>query len=127
MERRLYFLIGDIVSNAGAGALVATGVAAFIDPTWLPVVAMVVGMLAGGIGSIPVAMVGSFAFGAFEVMVPVMTTGMLSGMVVGMAAAMGQLDRGAAAVLGAGTGLVVLALLYAFDARIRRKGVAWTS
>ena len=40
---------------------------------------------------------------------------------------MGQLDRGAAAVLGAGTGLVVLALLYAFDARIRRKGVAWTS
>lgn len=127
MERRLYFLIGDIISNAGAGALVALGVAAFIDPAWFTIVAMAVGMLVGGIGAIPIAMAASIPFGAFEVMVPVMTTGMVSGMAVGMVAAVRTLDLGPAAALGAGSGLVVLAGLYTLNARIRRKGVAWTS
>lgn len=46
MERRLYLLFGDRVSNAGVGALVRPAVAALVGKTWPLVFEMVVGMLA---------------------------------------------------------------------------------
>ena len=84
MERRPYFLFGDLVSNVGVGALVGLTVASFVGETWSPVLGMVVGMLVGGALALPAALVLSVPFGAMEVMLPVMTTGMVSGMAVGM-------------------------------------------
>ena len=43
MERRLYFLCGDVVSNAGVGALVGLAVASCVGETRPVVLAMVLG------------------------------------------------------------------------------------
>ena len=122
MERRLYFLLGDLVSNAGVGALVGLAVAALVGDTWPPVLGMVAGMLAGGVVALPAAVVLSVPFGAMELMLPVMVTGMTSGMLLGMLAAMGAMGampRGTAAELGAIMGLVVLLITYGLNAYTR--------
>ena len=119
MERRLYFLFGDLVSNAGVGALAGLIVAALVGETWFPVLGMAVGMLAGGMIALPAAVVLSVPFGAMELMLPVMLTGMTSGMLSGMLAAMGAASGGSAAALGAVVGLVVLAATYALNAYVR--------
>ena len=121
MERRLYFLLGDLVSNAGVGALVGLAVAVLVGETWFPVLGMVVGMLAGAMVALPAAVVLSVPFGAMELMLPVMLTGMTSGMLLGMLAAIGATSTGSAASLGAVMGLVVLAATYVLNASIRAR------
>ena len=119
MERRLYFLFGDLVSNAGVGALVGLVVAVLVGETWFPVLGMVVGMIAGGGVALPAAGVLAVPFGAMELMLPVMLTGMTSGMLLGMLAAMGATSSGSAGALGAIVGLVVLAATYVLNAYVR--------
>ena len=119
MERRWYFLFGDLVSNAGVGALVGPVVAALVGETWHPVLGMVAGMLGGGVVALPGAVLLSVPFGAMELMLPVMLTGMTSGMLLGMLAAMGATSSGWAAALGAIAGLVVLAATYVLNAYVR--------
>ena len=116
MERRIYFLAGDTLSNAVTGAAAARLATAIIDPSWSMPAGMFAGMLAGmglGLLLLPV-FVG--LFGAMEVMLPVMLTAMLSGMVFGMAGAM-QAPAVMTLLLGGGTiGILVLLLTYAVDA-----------
>ncbi len=119
MERRWYFLFGDLVSNAGVGALIGLVVAALVGETWHPVLGMVAGMLGGGVVALPAAVLLSVPFGAMELMLPVMLTGMTSGMLLGMLAAMGATSSGWAATLGASAGLVVLVATYVLNAYVR--------
>ena len=123
METRPYFLFGDIVTNAGCGAVVALVCTTAFGDGWPTLVAMVLGMVAGGVVSIPLAMLAVTLFGAMEVMLPVMTTGML----VGMMASSRSVAPGVAAMGGALAGLGVLFVTYLLNARLRAKGNTWTA
>ena len=68
-----------------------------------------------------------FLFGAFEIMLPVMSTGMVTGMIVGMVAATQPLIFETAAADGALIGLVVMVITYGLNTHIRSKGEEWTS
>jgi len=89
MERRIYFIVGDVlvclVAGAGAGWLVQ-----YVVPGhWYPLIGMVIGMALGMfVGMLAGFLFGPF-FGAFEVMLPASLSGMLAGMIVGMAYTMG--------------------------------------
>ena len=122
MEKRLYFLFGDLLSNAGVGALVGAALAWLVGDAWRPELAMVLGMLVGAVGALAAAVTLSVPFGAMELMLPVMLTGMTAGMLVGMLAAVGAVSSRSAAGIGASTGLVALAATYALNAYVR-----WTS
>ena len=93
-------------------------VTSLVEPSWSMTAGMFAGMFAGmGLGLLltPV-FVG--LFGAMEVMVPVMLTAMLSGMVFGMAGAMQSPDAPTVLLGGGASGLLVLLLTYAVDARL---------
>ena len=122
METRLYFLVGDALANAGSGAVVALVSTALFGDAWPLAVGMIAGMLVGGIVAVPLAMVASVCFGAFEVMLPVMTTGMF----VGMMTSMEQASSDATIARGAGLGLGVLVVTYVFNTYLRAKGGTWT-
>ena len=79
MERRPYFVLGDILANGVTGALVAAACTSTIGETVPMILAMPVGMMLGGMLAMLLAAGLTVAFGAFEVMLPVMTTGMLVG------------------------------------------------
>jgi len=101
MERRAYFLLGDTLSNATAGALAGLAGADLTGPGWNPFWAMVLGMLAGMLAACVVVLLVFFPlFGAVEVMLPSMLTGMVAGMAGGMIAA----GVGTAAAVDAGLG-----------------------
>ena len=119
MERRPYFLVGDLSSNASVGALGGLAVNSLVGETWPVVFGMVIWMCLGDLVALPVAGVLSVLFGAMEVMLPVMLTGMLTGMLVGMAATMSVLSDTVAAGLGAIVGLLVLSVTYALNAYLK--------
>lgn len=123
METRFYFVIGDVLANAGAGAIVAVVCSALLGEAFPLAVAMPVGMIAGGIVAMPVGMLAASLFGAFEVILPVMTTGMLVGMVASMSGAAWVVM----AVRGAVVGIGVLVATYLLNARLRGRRDVWTS
>jgi hypothetical protein len=119
VERRIYFIAGDVLSNVVMGVAAAWTAAAVVAPSWPMPAGMLAGMLAGmgpGLVLTPLCVA---LFGAMEVMLPVMLTAMLSGMVFGMAGAMGTPGLAALLLGGGSTGLLVLLLTYAVDARLR--------
>lgn len=124
MERRLYFIAGDLLTNALAGAAAALAARGTISDVWNPVVAMPAGMLLGMFASLPVILVLMPFFGAFEVMLPAMLTGMIAGMVVGMLEAMDPLTIPKAALSGGGIGALVVVLVYVLTAHAGRKKFA---
>ncbi len=121
MERRIYFLAGDFLSNAVMGAAAAWLAAAIVDTSWSMPAGMFAGMLAGmGLGLLLMPVFVGL-FGAMEVMLPVMLTAMLSGMVFGMA---GTMQASALPMLLFGGGLIgnlVLLLTYVVDAVLHGK------
>ena len=121
MERRFYFLAGDLLSNAVMGAAAAWLAAAIVDPSWSMPAGMFAGMLGGmGLGLLLMPVFVGL-FGAMEVMLPVMLTAMLSGMVFGMADAM-QAPAVQLLLFGGGAiGILVLLLTYAIDAVLHGK------
>jgi hypothetical protein len=127
IETRPYFLLGDLVSNLGVGALVGSLSALLFGPGWNMLVAMVVGMALGMLVAIPFALLLGALFGAMEIMVPVMTTGMVAGMVVSMGAAMEPCSFARGAQLGALSGLGAMVAIYLANALIRGRTSHWTS
>ena len=121
MERRLYFVLGDLASNAGVGALVALAAGLLAGETWPGWLAMVAGMAAGTLLALPAMTVLSALFGAMELMLPVMLTAMLAGMAGGMQAAAGPSTAAALAGSGALVGVAVLAVTYGCNARIHAR------
>jgi hypothetical protein len=119
VERRLYFLLGDVMANASIGAGAGLAASALVDTSWNMLVAMVVTMFVGHLIAVLGSLIFTPLFGGFEVMLPTMLTGMESGMIVGMAGAMRPLGTGQAAVLGALIGLAVLSATSFLNDRIR--------
>lgn len=113
METRPYFLTGDLLANAGVGALAASVVTWLGLPHWPMLAAMPVGMLLGMIvGLVAALAVLSLLFGAMEIFV----TCMLSGMLAGMVGAMGAPANLSPALAGAGVGVATLICIYAANA-----------
>lgn len=125
-EKRPYFVIGDLVCNAGAGALVAAAIVAVgAEPGgWPTPVRMAGGMALGGLAAMLLSTGASMLFGALEVTLPMMVTGMATGMLAGMGAA--GTTPGRAAAAGALVGVAVVAATYALNARLRARGGTWT-
>ena len=128
MERRVYFLCGDLVSCAVIGAAAGGLCAVVFGPAWNMILAMIVGMVLG----MALSLVLGFAlffwlFGAMEVMVPAMLTGMAAGMAISMAAAMDPVGAAQAAQAGALIGLAVVGVTYVANARLVGKVSEWTS
>ena len=127
MNDRFYFLLGDILSNMLVGAAAAAVCALLIDPDWNMLLAMLLGM---PLGMLLALLLGLFLlyryFGANEVMVPTMLSGMAAGMLTAMTAAMQPLSVSSAALCGALVGLAILGFCYYSDYLIRgehlRKG-----
>jgi len=96
----MFYQIGDFLSPVLIGGATAAAVAAVVSPDS----SMLVGMLIGMVLGLPVQIVGALLlmplFGAFEVMVPAMLSGMAAGVVTGMLAASGVV--GGPGVIGAG-------------------------
>jgi hypothetical protein len=108
MEKRPYFVLGDLLVNVTAGVAAAISVRALVPPSWHPVVAMFVGMCLGSLVASVVSFLFMPFFGAFEVMLPAM----LTGMVAGMAASLLE----APALPGALIGLAVVGWVYILTA-----------
>ena len=109
MPNRIYFLLGDLLSNLTVGAIAAALSVLFIDAQWNMFTGMVLGMACGMVVAILLGpLLFMRYFGAMEVMVPTMLGGMLSGMVVGMGAAMMDYTLIDAVKHGAAIGFVVL-------------------
>ena len=113
MEKRLYFIAGDLFSNIVVG-IVATGVTTLLIGGNMP---MLPGMLAGMVVGMILAMgisMGVLAprLGIMEVMMPCMVTGMVGGMFGGMF----SLGFVQALRWGAATGVTMLVLVYLLNA-----------
>ena len=109
MEKRPYFVLGDLLVNAAAGVAAAVSAGAIVEPSWPWIVAMPLGMGVGALAASGVALVFMPLFGAFEVMLPAMLTGMVAGMTASMFES--------PALPGAVTGLAVVAWVYFLTAR----------
>lgn len=109
MPDRLYFLLGDIISNLSVGAAAGIVSVLFVSTEWNMIIGMLVGMACGMLVALVLGpLVFMRYFGAMEVMVPTMLGGMLSGMIIGMGAAMVHYSVFAAMKQGAIIGLAVL-------------------
>ncbi|NND53875.1 MAG: hypothetical protein HKN56_02765 [Gammaproteobacteria bacterium] len=115
MEKRLYFVAGDVLSNIAVG-IVSTGVATLLIGGNLP---MLPGMLAGMVVGMVIAMGMSMGLlaprlGIMEIMMPCMLTGMFGGMWGGMH----DLSFFASLRWGTYTGMTVLVAVYLLNAAI---------
>jgi len=112
MEKRLYFIIGDLLANA----LVATAIVALtvwlIGGSWCMSAGMLAGMVIGSVAALILSLVLLVPIlGAMEVFVPCMLSGMLAGMWGGM----WPLDWAGIIQWGIGTGIAVVILIYALN------------
>lgn len=125
METRLYFIVGDLLSNLFVGALVGTVCAFIFGPAWNMWIAMLVGMALGMLIAIPLSLLFGALFGALEVMLPVMLTAMFVGMVMAMRAAVEPIAWLEAAQTSLWLSLMSLGACYAADAILRRRKSPW--
>lgn len=114
MDKRLFFIFGDLFSNIAVGASAAALISVLVTPEWSMFTAMFVSMALG----MWIAMLLGFSillryFGAMEIMLPTMISGMVAGMVAGMLAAMKTLGVVDALLIGVaiGTGSCILCWL----------------
>ena len=77
MDHRLYFVLGDLFANLTTGALVGWLSWLIVDPGWNMWIAMFLMMVISMFVAIILWIPFSVLFGAMEVMVPLMFTGMV--------------------------------------------------
>ncbi len=112
MEKRLYFVIGDMLSNAFIATVAVALTAWLIGGAWGAIPGMLIGMAIGMAIALPLSLLLLFPIlGAMEVIVPCMLSGMFGGMWGGMWPLAGD------AVLrwGVGTGVAVFVMIYALN------------
>ena len=118
MERRLYFVFGDLLASAVTGAAAGWITFSVIPGGWHPLIgmalAMVLGMLVGTVCGFLFAPL----FGDLEIALPVGLGGMVAGMATSMMRGMAEFDGGAALWVGALAGLACLAYTYILQARL---------
>jgi hypothetical protein len=119
MDNRLYFVLGDILSNIVIAALIGALAVVIVDTGWNMWLAMILMMVIGMALALPGAFLFVYWFGTMEIMVPVMQAGMWSGMVVGMWQAMSPLSVQQGVLIGAVTGLVVLNVIWVANIALR--------
>ncbi len=122
IERRPYFVLGDLISCAGTGGLVGLVTGAVVGPAWYGVVGMAVGTVMGIIIALVLGLTAlQILFGAMEVVLPVILTGTLAGMWVGISAAGADVSLRWSASAGASLGLGVMVFSYALNAHLTRR------
>jgi hypothetical protein len=73
MEKRPYFIMGDLMANSLIGGLAAVAAMILISSSWMMFIAMIVGMAAGMFISLLLGLLIFIPlFGAMEVMLPAM-------------------------------------------------------
>jgi len=118
MERRVYFIFGDVLACLLAGAVSGWLVQFALSGDWYPLVGMIFGMAMGMLVGMLTGILLSPFFGDFEVMLPASFSGMLAGMIVGMVYTLGENSPDDAALSGAGLGLVCLAFTYFLQGKL---------
>ena len=123
MERRPYFLIGDILACGVTGAAAALLAQLAVPGGWPAPPGMIVGMLLGMPLGMCAGILGgalfSPLFGAMEISLPTGLAGMMAGGLVGMCHGMAGIGAGTALLAGAVIGLLCLIYTYALQARLR--------
>ena len=119
MDNRLYFIVGDLISNISIGILIALSAVLLISTDWNMIVAMILMMLLAMILGMFLSLILGIFFGAMEIMVPAMFSSMLSGMFSGMWLAMVNVPVMQLVCLGAGTGFVMTCLIWFINGQIR--------
>lgn len=119
MDNRLYFVLGDLLSNLIVGALVAWACWLLFDNSWNMFLAMIIAMAFGMILSMLLWVPAGILFGAMEVMVPLMLTGMVSSMIVGMWAAMHPIQLSVALACGTISGLASINVVWILNNHLR--------
>ena len=122
MERRLYFVLGDLLAVSASGALAGALCAALFGTGWNMGLAMVAGMALGMLVALPCSFGLMPFFGAMEVMVPTMLGGMLSGMWIAMAAAMTPMGAGEGLRFGLLIGWFAWVATTAFHVFLQKRG-----
>lgn len=113
MEKRLYFIIGDLVANAFVATVTVALTAWLIGGSWGMLPGMLLGMLLGMAIALPLTLALLFPIlGVMEVMAPCMVSGMLGGMWGGM----WPLAGAEIYQWGIGTGIAVVVIIYAINA-----------
>lgn len=119
MERRLYFIVGDLLACTLTGAAAGWFAVTVIPADWV----MLAGMLAGMVMGMATGLVGGILFspffGAMEVMLPASLSGMVAGLAVGMAHTFIGVNAVAALGAGALAGFGCLAFTYFLQARLQ--------
>lgn len=119
MDRRKFYVVGDLVANVTIGVIVALATWLIVGPNWnmwLSMISMTaLGMVLGLVLFFPF----SIKLGAHETMIPAMYTGMWAGMFVGMIAAMMPLTMRHAAELGAMVGGAEILFIWIVNTLLR--------
>jgi hypothetical protein len=119
--RSVLFAAGDHAAGALTGAATAAAVRAVVSPDQDMVLAMVVGMMLGMVIHLTIGAVLSPLVGFFHLMVPGSLIGMYGGMLFAMRDTMQHRpgSLGAALVVGAVFGVIVVASVQVYDRAIR--------
>ena len=117
MERRPYFVLGDLAVNCATGGVTAWLASSVVPTGWGMAGGMVAGMILGMVIGIVLAFVFTPLFGALEVMLPAMLSGMLAGMGGGMMAT--QVGPMAFAPWQAGVAVGALSMAYSYFVQFR--------
>ncbi len=122
MERRPYFVFGDVLACTVIG--VAAGWAAWLvaPAGWPAPLGMIGGMAVGMLAGMVVGLIGNLPFsplfGAMEISLPMGLSGKMAGSVAGMLEGMAGISAATALWAGAATGLGCLAFTYVLQARL---------
>lgn len=112
MEKRLYFVVGDLFANALVGTAAVAVTAGLIGGSWGMIPGMLVGMVVGMVVALPLSLGLLFPIlGVMEVMAPCMLSGMLGGMWGGMWPLAGD----EIVSWGVGTGIAVVVVIYGMN------------
>lgn len=119
MDKRIYFVVGDVLVNVAIALLVALVSYWLVSTNWNMLLAMWLMMFVGMVVAMLFALPAGILFGAMEVMLPMKLSGMLSGMVVGMWAAMQPITLAQAIGAGGTVGLISIVSVWFLNSRVR--------
>jgi hypothetical protein len=116
LERRLYFVFGDLLACAATGAVAGWAAHAVVPGGWYALAGMALGMFIGFLVGLFGGVLFTPFFGSLEIALPAGLAGMVAGSVVGMFGGMAGIDAAAALWIGALAGLACLAFTYILQA-----------
>lgn len=118
MERRVYFVLGDLVACAATGAAAGWAAHAAIPGDWFALAGMALGMLLGMLVGVVGGILFTPLFGSMEISLPATLAGMLAGSLAGMLHGMTEAGPATALWVGALVGLLCLGFTYILQARL---------